>query len=39
MDLQQFCSIYDIDQVIVAPYMMTTQSSLVSGLFSHLFGV
>ena len=39
MDLQRFCDTYDIDQVIVAPYMMTTQSSLVHGLFSYLFGV
>ena len=39
MDLQQFCEQNDIDQVIVAPYMMTTQSSLVSGLFTYLFGV
>lgn len=39
MDLQRFCELNDIDQVIVAPYMMTTQSSLVSGLFSYLFGV
>ena len=39
MDLQRFCDLNDIDQVIIAPYMMTTQSSLVSGLFSYLFGV
>ena len=39
MNLQQFCELNDIDQVIVAPYMMTTQSSLVTGLFSHLYGV
>ena len=39
MDLQRFCEQNDIDQVIVAPYMMTTQSSLVTSLFSYLFGV
>lgn len=39
MDLQQFCELNDIDQVIVAPYMMTTQSSLVSSLFGPLYGV
>ena len=39
MDLQRFCDLNDIDQVIVAPYMMTTQSAQVTGLFSYLYGV
>lgn len=39
MDLQRFCQQNDIDDVIVAPYMMATQSSLVEPLFQPLYGV
>ena len=39
MNLQQFCEKNDIDQVIVAPYIMTTQSAQVSGLLRPLYGV
>ena len=39
MDLQRFCQQNDIDDVIVAPYMMATQSSLVESLFQPLYGV
>ena len=39
MNLQNFCELNDIDDVIVAPYIMATQSSLVKSLFKPLYGV
>ena len=39
MNLQTFCEKFDIDDVIVAPYMMATQSAQVNSLFKPLYGV
>lgn len=39
MNLQTFCEKFDIDDVIVAPYMMATQSAQVNSLFRPLYGV
>ncbi len=39
MNLQKFCEEYDIDDVIVMPYMIATQSMLGNQLLGDLFGV
>jgi len=39
MNLQQFCEEYDIDDVIVMPYLIATQSMLGNQLLGYLFGV
>ena len=39
MNLQKFCEEYDIDDVIVMPYLIATQSMLGNQLLGYLFGV
>ena len=39
MNLQQFCEENDIDDVIVMPYLIATQSMLGNQLLGFLFGV
>ena len=39
MNLQKFCELYDIDDVIVMPYLIATQSMLGNQLLGYLFGV
>ena len=39
MNLQDFCEEYEIDDLIVAPYMTATQSPQANGFFKGLFGV
>jgi len=39
MNMQQFCEIYDIDDVIIMPYLIATQSIQGNNLLSYQFGV
>lgn len=39
MDLQEFCEAYDIDDVIIMPYLTATQSTLGNSLIKKLGGV
>ena len=39
MNLQRFCEQFDIDDVIIMPYITATQSSQVPDLFKPLYGV
>ena len=39
MNLQLFCDQYEVDDIIVMPYLIATQAFLGSDLLSYLFGV